>query len=241
MDKTLDYKGRWRNKTVAFRVSEEEAKLINDCVALSGLTKQDYIVRRLQCRDVVVQGNQRYLATDVTVEGDYSNAAFFAALDLFDNDVTVTGLSEQSHQGDRAYIKFFEMLAKGTPTVHIGDCPDLGPILMAVAAAKNGAVFTGTKRLRIKESDRGAAMAAELSKCGVSVKVHEDSIVVYPISFHAPDEPLFGYNDHRIVMALSTLLCMTGGEIEGAEAVRKSFPEYFELMKSLGADFTVSD
>ena len=59
MDKTLDYKGRWRNKTVAFRVSAEEAKLINDCVALSGLTKQDYIVRRLQCRDVVVQGNPR--------------------------------------------------------------------------------------------------------------------------------------------------------------------------------------
>ena len=59
MEKTLDYKGRWRNKTVAFRVSEEEAKLINDCVALSGLTKQDYIVRRLQCRDVVVQGNPR--------------------------------------------------------------------------------------------------------------------------------------------------------------------------------------
>ena len=59
MDKTLDYKCRWRNKTVAFRVSEEEAKLIDDLVALSGLTKQDYIIRRLQCRDVVVQGNPR--------------------------------------------------------------------------------------------------------------------------------------------------------------------------------------
>lgn len=59
MDKNLDYKGRWRNKTVAFRVSEEEAKLIDKCVALSGLTKQDYIIRRLQCRDVVVQGNPR--------------------------------------------------------------------------------------------------------------------------------------------------------------------------------------
>ena len=56
MDKNLDYKGRWRNKTVAFRVSAEEAKLIDDLVALSGLTKQDYIIRRLQCRDVVVQG-----------------------------------------------------------------------------------------------------------------------------------------------------------------------------------------
>lgn len=59
MDKNLDNKGRWRNKTVAFRVSDEEATLIDTCVALSGLTKQDYIVRRLQCRDVVVQGNPR--------------------------------------------------------------------------------------------------------------------------------------------------------------------------------------
>ena len=190
-------------------------------------------------RTLFIRGNQRYIPTDVTVEGDYSNAAFFAALALFGHGVTVTGLSAQSHQGDKAYIKFFEMLDKGTPTIHIGDCPDLGPILMAVAAAKNGAVFTGTKRLRIKESDRGAAMAAELSKCGVSVKVHEDSIVVYPISFQAPDEPLNGHNDHRIVMALSTLLCFIGGEIDGAEAVRKSLPEYFDLMRSLGADFTV--
>ena len=59
MDKNLDYKGRWRNKTVGFRVSEEEAKLIDTQVALSGLTKQDYIIRRLQCRDVVVQCNPR--------------------------------------------------------------------------------------------------------------------------------------------------------------------------------------
>lgn len=59
MDKNLDYKGRWRNKTVAFRVSDEEAKLIDTQVALSGLTKQDYIIRRLKCRDVVVQGNPR--------------------------------------------------------------------------------------------------------------------------------------------------------------------------------------
>ena len=59
MERTLDYKGRWRNHTVAFRVSNEEANLLNDLVALSGLTKQDYITRRLLCRDVVVQGNPR--------------------------------------------------------------------------------------------------------------------------------------------------------------------------------------
>ena len=59
MEKNLDYQGRWRNRTVAFRVSEEENTLINTQVRLSGLTKQDYIIRRLQCRDVVVQGNPR--------------------------------------------------------------------------------------------------------------------------------------------------------------------------------------
>ena len=59
MERTLDYKGRWRNHTVAFRVSDEEAKLLNDLVASSGLTRQDYITRRLLCRDVVVQGNPR--------------------------------------------------------------------------------------------------------------------------------------------------------------------------------------
>lgn len=59
MEKRIDHQGRWRNKTVAFRVSEEEGKLIDDCARLSGLTKQDYIIRRLQCRDIVVQGNPR--------------------------------------------------------------------------------------------------------------------------------------------------------------------------------------
>lgn len=59
MDRKLDNRGRWRNKTVAFRVSEEEAKQIDECVRLSGLTKQDYIVRQLMCRDIVVQGNPR--------------------------------------------------------------------------------------------------------------------------------------------------------------------------------------
>ena len=190
-------------------------------------------------KTIYIKGNQTYRCADVTVEGDYSNAAFFAALRSFGHDVSVSGLSEQSHQGDKAYIKFFELLDKGTPTIHIGDCPDLGPILMAVAAAKHGAVFTGTKRLKIKESDRGAVMAEELAKFGVSVTVREDSIVVYPIQFHAPTETLCGHNDHRVVMALSTLLSFTGGTIEGAEAVKKSLPEYFDLMKSIGADFSV--
>lgn len=193
-------------------------------------------IQWLDDKTLFIKGNQQYMPADVCVEGDYSNTAFFDALKLFGNDVSITGLSEKSKQGDKAYLTFFETLSKGTPTIHIGDCPDLGPILMAVAAAKNGAVFCGTKRLKIKESDRGAAMAEELAKFGVSVTVHDDSIVVYPMKFHAPTEILYGHNDHRIVMALSTLLTLTGGYIAGAEAVKKSLPEYFELLKSIGAE-----
>ncbi|MBQ8174094.1 MAG: 3-phosphoshikimate 1-carboxyvinyltransferase [Clostridia bacterium] len=183
-----------------------------------------------------IRGNQTYRAAECTVEGDYSNAAFFSALSLLGGAVEVEGLREDSLQGDRAYINYFDMLTRGTPTIHLGNCPDLGPILMALAAAKNGAVFCGTRRLKLKESDRGTAMAEELAKFGTSVEVFDDSIVVYPLDFHVPSEQLCGHNDHRIVMALATLLTQTGGEISGAEAVAKSLPEYFEMLASLGVE-----
>lgn len=181
-----------------------------------------------------VKGKQRYHAHETSVEGDYSGAAFFAALNALGSSLTLTGLSKSSLQGDRVYEKFIPMLMRGTPTIHIGDCPDLGPVLLALAAAKNGAVFTGTARLKIKESDRAEAMACELRKFGTTVTVKEDSIVVYPSDFHAPSCTLLGHNDHRVVMSLAVLLTLTGGEIEGAEAVRKSFPDFFQKLSSLG-------
>lgn len=188
-----------------------------------------------------IPGGQTYKAESVAVEGDYSNTAFFHALPLLGHDVTVTGLREDSLQGDRVYRDLYPLLAEGRPTVDISDCPDLGPVLMAVAAAKQGATFTGTRRLRIKESDRAAAMAEELAKFGVSVTVEEDTVTVAPTSFHAPDAVLCGHNDHRIVMALCTLLTVTGGTLSGAEAVRKSLPDYFDLLVSLGADIAVAE
>lgn len=188
-----------------------------------------------------IPGKQKYIPSDVSVEGDYSGAAFLEAFNLFGGNVTVEGLSKDSLQGDRVYHRFFPMLTRGTPTIHIGDCPDLGPILFAVASAKSGAVFTGTARLRLKESDRIAAMAEELAKFGVSVTAEGDSAVVYPADFHTPTEPLCGHNDHRIVMALATLCTMTGGEIVGAEAVKKSFPDFFEKIKALGVGVSVTD
>ena len=177
-----------------------------------------------------------YRSTNTAVEGDYSNAAFFAALNALGSAITIGGLDPDSLQGDKAYERYLEMLLTGTPTIHLGDCPDLGPVLMAVAAAKNGAVFDDTRRLKIKESDRGACMAEELKKFGTDVAVYENSIVVYPTAFHAPKSALNGHNDHRIVMSLSVLLTLTGGTIEGAEAVKKSLPDFFERLKALGIE-----
>lgn len=185
---------------------------------------------------IFIPGRQKFTPADVTVEGDYSGAAFTEALSLFGGEVTVEGLNPDSIQGDRVYRRYYSMLSAGIPTIHIGDCPDLGPILFAVAAAKFGGVFDGTRRLKIKESDRAAAMAEELVKFGASVKVYDDTVVIYPRELHAPSEILRGHNDHRIVMALAVLLTQTGGEIEGAEAVAKSYPEFFEHLSALGIE-----
>jgi len=190
---------------------------------------------------ISVPGNQHYTPTDVTVEGDYSGAAFPAALSCFDSSISIKGLKEDSIQGDKVYAKHFKALSRGIPTIHIGDCPDLGPILFALAAAKSGGVFDGTKRLRIKESDRCAAMAMELMKFGTSVSIYDNTVVIYPREFHKPTEPLHGHNDHRIVMALSILLTLVGGEIEGAEAVSKSYPGFFHDLRSLGIEVTEYD
>ena len=92
------------------------------------------------------------------IEGDYSNAAFLDAFNHIGSDVTIGNLNPDSLQGDRVYADYFRKISAGTPTLDISDCPDLGPVLFALAAMKNGAVFTGTDRLKAKESDRGAAM-----------------------------------------------------------------------------------
>lgn len=192
-------------------------------------------------RTIFVKGKQSCKPKEVIVEGDYSNAAFFEALNYLGGKVSIEGLKEDSIQGDKAYKEYFPMLEKGTPTIHLGGCPDLGPVLFALAAAKNGAVFTGTKRLKLKESDRSKSMAQELKKMGISVKIEEDSVLVYPIDFKSPTEILCGHNDHRIVMALSVLLTQVGGTIENAEAVKKSMPDFFEKMKSIGARMKLYD
>lgn len=185
-----------------------------------------------------ISGNQNYQAKDVTVEGDYSNAAFLDAFNLIGGNVMVEGLREDTLQGDRIYKAYYEILKEEHPEMDIAECPDLGPILMGMAAAGNGARFTGTRRLRIKESDRGAVMAEELAKFGIQVDVMENEIVVHKGALTRPSEILNSHNDHRIAMTMATLCSVTGGTIDGAESVRKSFPNYFDVIEQLGINVT---
>lgn len=183
---------------------------------------------------IAIRGKQKYMAVDSRVEGDYSNAAFFAALNLMGGNVTIEGLSDESIQGDRRYIEFFRKLKEGTPQIDISDQIDLGPILFAMAAYLNGAAITGTRRLAIKESDRVKDMLFELSKFGVESQVGENHVEIKKCRLHKPAEPLHGHNDHRIVMSLAVLLTAFGGSIEGSEAVNKSFPSFFEKLEKTG-------
>ncbi|MDO5444000.1 MAG: 3-phosphoshikimate 1-carboxyvinyltransferase [Eubacteriales bacterium] len=181
-------------------------------------------------------GNQHYSNHNAAAEGDWSNAAALLAFNLTGGEVCITGLNENSVQGDRVCAEALKKLKTPEPLINLSDCPDLGPVLFAAAAICGGARFTGTRRLRIKESDRAAAMAEELRKFGIFAEVHENDVCIRPGTMQAPSDILNSHNDHRIVMALALLCSVTGGEIAGAEAVCKSWPDFFGCLSALGLE-----
>lgn len=183
-----------------------------------------------------IPGNSKYCARDITVEGDYSNAAFLEAFNLLGGEVSVSGLDEDSLQGDKIYREYFSQIASGSPTLDVGNCPDLAPILMTAMASCHGGKLTNTARLKIKESDRGEVMARELRKFGGRIAVNENEIIVEDRPLHQPQEILESHNDHRIAMSLAVLGSAYGGRIRGAEAVQKSYPDFFEKIGKLGVE-----
>lgn len=183
---------------------------------------------------LIIPGGQAGRGGDLTVEGDWSGAAFILALNHFGGRVTLDGLKGNSLQSDKACVEYFNMLDEGFCEINIEDCPDLGPILFTVAAAKHGAKFVGTKRLKIKESDRALATRVELHKFGAELIIEENSVTVKKAALHSPTVTLNGHNDHRIVMALAILCTVYGGEIDGCEAVAKSYPGFFKDLEILG-------
>lgn len=204
-----------------------------------------------------VKGNQKYISPrDVTVEGDYSGAAFMLALGAICGGVKVKGLNALSLQGDAAIV---DVIKKFGGVVRVqGDCvsvdkgelraveidceniPDLVQIISVVAAfAKGATVLKNVSRLRLKESDRIAAIISQLSTAGIRCDYDCDSLFIHG---GLPKCGAFsGGGDHRTVMSASVLALGAKGESEviGCEPVNKSYTEFFNDIIKLGGKIDV--
>ena len=180
-----------------------------------------------------IKGGQKYISKNSFVENDWSNSAFFYALNYIGGNVLVEGLNQNSKQGDKECLNIFENLKKGNLDINLSLTPDLAPIVFCLSAILNGGNFTGTKRLAIKESDRRESVKQELEKLGIKVEIDGDFVKVIKGDLQIPNEPINSHNDHRIAMAFAVLLTLTGGEIMGAECTLKSYPNFFSELEKL--------
>lgn len=188
-----------------------------------------------------------------TVEGDWSGASYFlAAGAVGPQPLCIAGLNLHSAQGDRALLGILEAMGarittcKTGITVHpsplhgieinMGHCPDLVPTVAMVAAFAEGETrITNVAHLRIKESDRIAAPAAELAKAGIVTRELDDGLCIMGGKPSAPKGTIFAsHGDHRI--AMSTALLGLGGvdvQLDEPDVVQKSFPNFWELWKKV--------
>ena len=173
------------------------------------------------------------------VEGDWSNAAFWLAAQSLGSKINVTGLDAASCQPDRAVTTLIPCLG-GDAAIDVADCPDLMPILAIVAASTSGSThFINAARLRLKESDRIAGVAQGLSSLGVTVSEQPDGLTVSGGRLAGGE--VSGCNDHRLVMswAIAALVAEAPIVIHGAEAVAKSYPDFWQDYQKLGGKFDV--
>lgn len=204
---------------------------------------------------IKISGNQKYRSPGrLTVEGDWSNAAFWACLGaLSDEGITLRGIRKDSIQGDRAVIDilkrfgaevvqgedFVTVKRKNLTAVRIDAAaiPDLVPVLTVVAAVANGeTLIYNASRLRIKESDRIESTLAMLKALGASAEGTRDGMRIFGKRALTGGK-IDSYNDHRIAMSAAVAAAVSSGEVEirGAEAVRKSYGDFFERLEALGA------
>ena len=229
-------------------------------MTLSSLMRFGIEVRR-EGHTYFIKGNQTYCSPGaVSVEGDWSNAAFFLTAGALGAPVTVTGLNPDSPQGDKAILDILRRMGAAVETAgesvtvspgalhgiaqDMADIPDLAPIFsVAAAAARTGeTAIQNAARLRLKESDRLAAIHRMLGSLGVSCTETADGLLI-PGGQSISGGETSGFGDHRMVMAaaIASVLAETPVTIDGAEAVEKSYPHFFEDFKRLGGMVDVLD
>lgn len=198
-----------------------------------------------------VKGNQTYTPTSYGVEGDWSGASCLLVAGALAGDITVNNLNPNSLQADKAIIR---ALVRAGATVGSNgnsyrviksdlngfefdatDCPDLFPALVALAANCEGkTILTGTNRLTHKESDRAQTLADVFGRLGIDVDISQENTMIVT-GGTVRGGKVSSHNDHRIAMAAATVALTASErvEIEGAEAVSKSYPHFWNAFQSL--------
>ena len=172
----------------------------------------------------------------IEVEGDWSNGAFFLAAKAMGNDITIANLNPDSAQGDRMAATLIPQLEEHI-RIDASDIPDLVPILAVAAATKKGAEFTNIQRLRLKESDRVATVIELIQNLGGQASATEDTLSVCGTGLSGGC--VNSYNDHRIAMAaaIAATVCSAPVTISGADAVKKSYPAFWDEYRKLGGNY----
>lgn len=205
-----------------------------------------------------IKGGQIYQPCEYTIEGDYSQFAFFAVLSAINHDLYIEGIHEHSLQGDKVIIDILKRSNVQIEKVHQGyiikksdihpfevdlsDCPDLGPILMVLAThAKGTSRIYNAARLRLKESDRISAMEMELKKIGIDIHSSIDEVIIKGAECYEGVRDFHSHFDHRIVMSLSVLAtkAQQSCTIQDAHAISKSYPEFFHHLQNIGISITI--
>ena len=206
--------------------------------------------------EFIIKGNQKYKPCDYTVEGDFSQAAFFLVLGALGNDIKLRCMNLESLQGDRKIIEDIKALGgsvvveddyiKALPlnltgnTLDFSQSPDLGPVLSVLASVCSGnTTFINAGRLRIKECDRITCVKEELLKLGAKVSESLEEMYFEGVNDFSGSLELFAHNDHRIAMSLAVASTICNGPImiNGAECVKKSYPHFWSDFRKLGGDF----
>ncbi len=225
-------------------------------LTVKALLESDVMISE-EGRTYTVRG--RYDLRDSLVEGDWSNAAFFLAAGALGGEVDVTCLDTESAQGDKEIMELIggfgadvvkeqnRVSCKGealcAQSIDVSNIPDLVPILAVIASGARGVTYiTGAKRLRLKESDRLKTVSDMINNLGGHCTENEDSLVIEGTGKLTGGE-VDACNDHRIAMsaAIAACICESPVVIKGAQAVRKSYPGFFEDMQSLGAQIKVEE
>ncbi len=191
-----------------------------------------------------VPGGQKFTARDLTIEADWSAAAFWYAAALLDSDVDIQGLDAGSAQADAAIARHYWTLARPSHAeIDVSGCPDLVPPLAAMAALRGEGLATrlvNAARLRMKESDRLSTVTDVLTALGADVEEHDDYLVIHGKDTLPGGVTVSGHNDHRIAMmaAIAATNCDAPVTITGAECVRKSYPSFWADYEALGGVIT---